>query len=207
MAVQAGQRASLESARVTPPRRLAKPLVLLFAGAAIAGCGTKSLEGASLETKIEAALPEGDQAPGAGHAGLPHDGGQDARGCANHPAGRPGQRPLPVQAAPQLTPRALIAGASLALAVAGCGEGDLDGAKLSNQIEASLKKQQNVVKVEVKCPPKIEREVGGKFSCPVVTDKEADDAGQLPFLLEQVEWESRASRPTAPMMGNPATRW
>jgi Domain of unknown function (DUF4333) len=41
---------------VTPPRRLAKPLVLLFAGAAIAGCGTKSLEGASLETKIEADL-------------------------------------------------------------------------------------------------------------------------------------------------------
>ncbi len=28
------------------------------------------------------------------------------------------------------------------------------------------------MKVEVKCPPKIKREVGGKFSCPVVTDKE-----------------------------------
>jgi hypothetical protein len=41
---------------VTPPRRLAKPLVLLFAGAAIAGCGSSSLEGASLETKIEADL-------------------------------------------------------------------------------------------------------------------------------------------------------
>ena len=41
---------------MTPPRRLAKPLALLFAGAAIAGCGSSSLEGASLEAKIEADL-------------------------------------------------------------------------------------------------------------------------------------------------------
>jgi Domain of unknown function (DUF4333) len=41
---------------VTPPRRLATPLALLFAGAAIAGCGSSSLEGASLESKIEADL-------------------------------------------------------------------------------------------------------------------------------------------------------
>ena len=56
MALQAGQGASLESARVTPRRRLVKPLALLFAGAVIAGCGSSSLKGGSLETKIEADL-------------------------------------------------------------------------------------------------------------------------------------------------------
>ncbi|HLM28119.1 MAG TPA: DUF4333 domain-containing protein [Thermoleophilaceae bacterium] len=38
---------------MTPRRRLAKPLALLVAGATLAGCGGGSLEGASLEAKIE----------------------------------------------------------------------------------------------------------------------------------------------------------
>ena len=41
---------------MTPRCRLAKPLALLFAGAVIAGCGSSSLEGSSLESKIEADL-------------------------------------------------------------------------------------------------------------------------------------------------------
>ncbi len=41
---------------MTPPRRFAKPVALLFAGAAIAGCGSGTLKGASLETRIEADL-------------------------------------------------------------------------------------------------------------------------------------------------------
>ena len=54
---------------------------------------------------------------------------------------------------------------------AGCGESDLDGAALSDKIEASLKKQNKVRKVEVKCPPKIERKVRSTFSCPFVTER------------------------------------
>jgi hypothetical protein len=38
---------------VTSRRRLAKPLALLLAGAALAGCGSSTLQGSSLETKIE----------------------------------------------------------------------------------------------------------------------------------------------------------
>ena len=38
---------------MTPRRRLAKPLALLVVGLAIAGCGGGTLEGASLEAKIE----------------------------------------------------------------------------------------------------------------------------------------------------------
>ena len=54
---------------------------------------------------------------------------------------------------------------------AGCGESDLDGAALSDKIEASLKKQNKVRKVDVKCPPKIERKARASFSCPFVTDR------------------------------------
>jgi hypothetical protein len=54
------------------------------------------------------------------------------------------------------------------------------------------------VRVEVKCPPKIKREVGGKFSCPVVTDKEAglirvvqkDKEGSV-----RLEVDKKATRP------------
>jgi hypothetical protein len=35
------------------PRRLAQPLVLLLAGAALLGCGSSTLQGSSLEAKIE----------------------------------------------------------------------------------------------------------------------------------------------------------
>ena len=38
---------------MTPRLRLAKPLALLAAGVAIAACGSSSLKGGSLETKIE----------------------------------------------------------------------------------------------------------------------------------------------------------
>ena len=56
---------------------------------------------------------------------------------------------------------------------AGCGNEDLNGAALSDKIEASLKKQNKVRKVDVRCPPKIERKVRGTFSCPFVTDRAA----------------------------------
>jgi hypothetical protein len=81
---------------------------------------------------------------------------------------------------------------------AGCGENDLNGAALSNEIEASLKRQRKVSKIEVKCPPKIKREAGAKASCPYITDREAgiirivqqDDEGSVRWQVDP-----KSSRP------------
>ena len=55
----------------------------------------------------------------------------------------------------------------------GCGSTELDGAALSQDIESGLKRQNKVLKVDVKCPAKIERKAQGRFSCTFVTERAA----------------------------------
>ena len=90
--------------------------------------------------------------------------------------------------------RSLIGSAFVALVavLSGCGNGDLDGAKLSREIENGLKRQNKVRKVEVKCPAKIERKARSSFSCHFVTERatgtiravQQDDEGSVRWQVD-----------------------